>query len=394
MAKTVSLVHPQQTFQALEKLLIQKCGLFTEGPIVVASPYTLRSKVSLSDFRTFVSALEGASVTITKDNFGGLSRLCEEFQFRELAERLSQFRGSEAFKEDVTLKDSEVRERLFVLEERMQQRDHDIAALRTELSRHSAVQDLSSEALLGRMARLEAEVSALHTGPALAHSTVPTQQSPPPSVAPSASVAPAAPTSPPSGSVAQAVVPIASASATTPAVPSGWNSAIVPDFPKLFEDFKEKQFILLWRGSRDGFRVGEFHSRCDGHPNTLTVILDTKGNIFGGFTPVEWESPEHCKSKADPTLKSFLFTLKNPHNVPARSFALKREHRNGAIRCLSVRGPFFSDLCVWDNCNTNNDSNSLLGNNYTNDTGLEARTFFTGSSNFQVKEIEVFEITN
>jgi hypothetical protein len=32
-----------------------------------------------------------------------------------------------------------------------------------------------------------------------------------------------------------------------------WNSAIVADFPKLFEDFKQKRFTLLWRGSRDGF---------------------------------------------------------------------------------------------------------------------------------------------
>jgi hypothetical protein len=40
----------------------------------------------------------------------------------------------------------------------------------------------------------------------------------------------------------------------------------------------------------DAFRANQFHRRCDGHANTLTVILDTKGNIFGGFTPVEWES--------------------------------------------------------------------------------------------------------
>jgi hypothetical protein len=102
MAKIVSLVHPQQTFQVLEKLLIQKCGLFMEDPILIAQSYTVKSKVSLSDFQTFVSTLEGASVTITNDNFGGFSRLCDEFHFEELAERLSQFRESEDFKEDGT----------------------------------------------------------------------------------------------------------------------------------------------------------------------------------------------------------------------------------------------------------------------------------------------------
>jgi hypothetical protein len=99
MAKIVSLVHPQQTFQVFEKLLVQKFSLFMEDPMLVVSPYTVRSKVSQSDLRTFVSALEGASVPITKDNMGGLSGLCEEFRLGELAERLSLFRESDEFKE-------------------------------------------------------------------------------------------------------------------------------------------------------------------------------------------------------------------------------------------------------------------------------------------------------
>jgi hypothetical protein len=175
--------------------------------------------------------------------------------------------------------------------------------------------------------------------------------------------------------------------------PLGWNSAIVPDFPKLFEDFKRQQFTLLWRGSRDGFGASDFHSRCDGHPNTLTVILDTKGNIFGGFTPVKWYSRSY--GKADPSLKSFLFTLKNPHNVPTRRFALKAEKKDWAIRCVSRWGPTFCDIYVCDNCNTKTDSNTCsLGACYTNDTGLDGKTFLTGSDNSQLKEIEVFEITD
>jgi hypothetical protein len=123
------------------------------------------------------------------------------------------------------------------------------------------------------------------------------------------------------------------------------------------------------------------------------VILDTKGNIFGGFTPVEWES--RTGYKADPSLKSFLFTLKNPHNVPARRFALKAEKKNEAILCDSACGPRFCNISVWDNCNTNTKSYAYFdGRNdgYTKDTRLDGQTFFTGSKYFQVKEIEVFEI--
>jgi hypothetical protein len=111
-----------------------------------------------------------------------------------------------------------------------------------------------------------------------------------------------------------------------PPPPSGWDSEIVSDFPAIFEDFREQTFTLLWRGGRDGFRTTDFHSRCDGHANTLIVILDTNGNIFGGFTPLKWFSGGG--GVFDSIRKSFLFTLTNPHNLPARSFALKPERRD------------------------------------------------------------------
>jgi hypothetical protein len=166
-------------------------------------------------------------------------------------------------------------------------------------------------------------------------------------------------------------------------------------FPLIFENFKQPKFTLLWRGSRDGFKAKRFHRRCDGHPNTLTVILDRDGNIFGGFTPVEWESSKDRKFKADPSLKSFLFTLKNPHNVLARRFALKGEKNEQAIGCDSRCGPNFVDIEVSDGCNANTRSTACdFGDRYNNDTGLEGKTFFTGSRYFEVKDIEVFEITD
>jgi hypothetical protein len=171
------------------------------------------------------------------------------------------------------------------------------------------------------------------------------------------------------------------------------DSVIVSDFPGIFAEFGGQPFSLLWRGSRDGFGANDFHSHCDGHVNTLTVILDTDGNIFGGFTPVEWESPEKSKYKADPSLKSFLFVLKNPDKVQARRFVLKAEKKETAIYCASNRGPSFNDIGVSSDCNTNDSSYTYcFGDTYTNDTGLDKNTFFTGSKRLKVKEIEIFEI--
>jgi hypothetical protein len=129
---------------------------------------------------------------------------------------------------------------------------------------------------------------------------------------------------------------------------------IISEFPEIFPEFQEKHFKTLWWGSRDGFKAQEFHRRRDGHANTLTVILDTEGNVFGGFTPVEWESV--WKNKGDNSLKSFVFTLTNPHNIPARRFALKAETKKWAIYCYSGQGPRFGagfDIAVYDNCNAN-----------------------------------------
>jgi hypothetical protein len=195
-----------------------------------------------------------------------------------------------------------------------------------------------------------------------------------------------------------------------PTVPFGWDSVIVSELPEILAEFRGEQFSLLWRGGRDGFDSRDFHDRCDGHSNTLTVILDTNGNIFGGFTPVEWDSQmptsrwddNNC-FKSDPSLKSFLFTLKNPHNVPARRFALKAEQQNQAIYCHSEYGPNFTDVGVSNkrSASTHKPSSrggarciESLGNSYTNDTELEGETFFTGSIRFEVQEIEVFEITS
>jgi hypothetical protein len=132
------------------------------------------------------------------------------------------------------------------------------------------------------------------------------------------------------------------------------------------------------------------------------LLSDTDGNVFGGFTPVRWESSGgYCKS--DSSLKSFLFTLKNQHSVPPRRFALKPEKMISAICCNSVYctafgGPYgWCDIWVSDNCNTKRDSSTRIGthsfgNTYVNDTAFEY--FLTGAEKFTVKEIEVFEIAD
>jgi hypothetical protein len=167
------------------------------------------------------------------------------------------------------------------------------------------------------------------------------------------------------------------------------DSEILSEFPReILGDFQGKIFKLLWRGTRDGVTAPEFHLLCDGHSNTVTVILDVRGNVFGGFTPIAWGSTNAYIE--DRTGHSFLFTLKNPSGVGARRFPLKDASK--AIYRGAVYGPTFGyghDILFLHNTVA---SYTNLGTNYVNNTGLDGKTVFTGASNFEVREVEVFEI--
>jgi hypothetical protein len=175
------------------------------------------------------------------------------------------------------------------------------------------------------------------------------------------------------------------------------DSQIILEFPEIFAEFRGKRFSLLLRKSRDGYSNSEFHRRCDGHANTLIVYLDTNGNIFGAFTPVEWESPTNAKYKADDSLKSFIFTLKNPHNIPARKWKLLAEMKQYAIMCGSGYGPCFGydgpGKVVYEDCNGIITGYTSPDDIPTDDTEQDKRGILTGSKYFGVKEMEIFEIT-
>jgi hypothetical protein len=101
---------------------------------------------------------------------------------------------------------------------------------------------------------------------------------------------------------------------------SSLDSWIISAFPHIFAEFQRKRFSVLWR---DG------HRRRDYNPDILTVMLDLNSHIFGDF-------------KVDDNLKSFLFTLRNSHNISARRFALKPEQKQYAIWCDFTEWVFLS----------------------------------------------------
>ena len=148
----------------------------------------------------------------------------------------------------------------------------------------------------------------------------------------------------------------------------------------------------MWRGTRDGFDSAAFHRLCDGKDKTLTVVKNTEGFIFGGFTAVPWSSVKGYKT--DDT--AFIFSLTNPSGSTLK---LKATQPEQAVYHHPSWGPVFgggdSDLYVCNSSNTNRRSYMNLQSYELPNalSGKEGRKFIVGAAdrNFQTVEIEIYQ---
>ena len=163
------------------------------------------------------------------------------------------------------------------------------------------------------------------------------------------------------------------------------------------QNLNYENWTLLYKGSRDGFKASDFHSRCDKKSKTLTIIKSTSGNIFGGYANQEWSSSfvyrEPFQFESQPN--AFLFSLVNKDNK--HLIFNKSSGYISSIQCKSGYGPHFglNDLVISDNANLNTDSYSDLGSAYTHPDypkcTEKAQCILAGSFKFKVSEIEVYQ---
>jgi hypothetical protein len=160
---------------------------------------------------------------------------------------------------------------------------------------------------------------------------------------------------------------------------------------KLCEFSPNDKWSLLYRATRDGFKARDFHLKCDGHSNTLTILKAAESEfVFGGFTTADWNSTGGYKS--DPN--AFIFSLINNDNKPLKIKAHPGYHDH-AIRCDSKCGPSFGEGPDIHIGNKPSGSYSNLGYSYAHPQYTyksdEAQGFLAGSIHFQLDQIEVYQ---
>jgi hypothetical protein len=84
-----------ETFSVPKRSLINSCDVFLEDPILLTSPYKVKSRVSRDSFQVFTSAIGGSEVTITAVNVRDLALLCDEFKFSTLSNVVAEWRATD-----------------------------------------------------------------------------------------------------------------------------------------------------------------------------------------------------------------------------------------------------------------------------------------------------------
>ncbi|GBC03571.1 hypothetical protein RclHR1_00520023 [Rhizophagus clarus] len=120
------------------------------------------------------------------------------------------------------------------------------------------------------------------------------------------------------------------------------------------------RFILLLRGTRDGFDASKFHQLCDGKGATISFarIKDSK-QIIGRYNPLHWYQNSTYASTTD----SFIFNITDIDNLNAAKLG-RCNNSSNAVYYHPNYGPTFGDghdlLAQGNNWSANN------GNSYAN----------------------------
>ena len=149
---------------------------------------------------------------------------------------------------------------------------------------------------------------------------------------------------------------------------------------KINKENKRIIINLLYKASADSDSAAVFHNKCDEANNTIVLVETKDGKRFGGYTTKSWKG--NCVEKADPEAFIFSFDkMKTYDNIPG----------DDAIGCYPKFGPIFlgCQIKIFDNAFTRGGTTFEKELNFNTEEDYELTG---GQRNFEVKDIEVYEV--
>ena len=144
---------------------------------------------------------------------------------------------------------------------------------------------------------------------------------------------------------------------------------------------KKITFELIFKATRDGDDVKDFHKLCDEISPTLTLCKTKNGNRFGGYTSVALTKNSSDQNIYDPN--AFVFTID-------KRYKYNTNNPSYAVRSCNSRGPCFGDSCpfyIGNKFLKQNTSYSNPSNDYNSPPYV-----LTGSEYFTLDELEVYKV--
>ena len=129
----------------------------------------------------------------------------------------------------------------------------------------------------------------------------------------------------------------------------------------------------------------DFHNYCDNRGPTLTIIKTTNNKIFGGFTPLNFESYGGIKYDKDD--QTFIFSL----NLMKKYKMINKE--KDAIYCEEKYGPYFGGKdCFFESNMKKGITYANKSTNFIEKNNLELTGGRGEKESFNVEDFEVCEV--
>jgi len=149
---------------------------------------------------------------------------------------------------------------------------------------------------------------------------------------------------------------------------------------------------LLFRASRDGWKMTDLHAKCDNMGPTVVVVRAPDDAVFGGYTSVSWGVTGCWKADGG----AFLFAMRGPHATEPVKLGLKPGQDKDAV-ChyghLLAFGEGHDMRIKEGKCKSNLGWSFQTPVGVTCDTFGSCPSFFTGTeAEVRLEELEVFAV--